>query len=116
MPKKSTTPKAGESIVWTGKNLADVRKFHKDVQHYPDDPNAAPHYRDASQHPDNLHVTTDDGHTLIVAKGDTIARDAEGRLTVMQTGHERPTATGLPGEQQYQASGDDTIKGKGGTR
>lgn len=83
------------SIKWTGKNLAEVKKVHKDVKHYPraagDDL-----YRDASQHPDNLHLEVD-GRTLILAVGDTLTKDSEGQLTVQQTGTKRPTATGRHG-------------------
>ena len=84
---------AATSIVWTGKNLAEVRRFHKQVAHYPraegDDS-----YRDPSQHPDNLHLTREDGTTLVAAPGDTITRGLDGLLAVVEGQGRRPTATG----------------------
>lgn len=83
------------SVKWTGTNLAEVKKLHAKVSHYPradgDDL-----YRDASQHPDNLHLEVD-GMTLIAAVGDTITKDADGAITVQQTGTKRPTPTGRHG-------------------
>jgi hypothetical protein len=112
MPKKQS---AG-SIIWTGKNLADVRRFHPDVAHYPAGPKDT-FPRDASQHPDNLHVDAD-GHTLIAAIGDTLTKDTEGRITVEQTGKARPVATsGQPGAgRTHAAEGTDAMKGKGGAK
>ena len=84
-----------QSIVWNGKNLAAVKAFHKDVKHYPrkagDDS-----YRDASQHPDNLHLEVD-GRMLIAAPGDTITKDAKGGLSVVEGSGRRPAATGRHG-------------------
>ena len=81
-------PKLSEkSVKWTGKNLSEIKKFHRDVAHYPIDPEddgpQAP--RDASQHPDNLHVHGKDGTTSIARVGDTITKDAAGRITVTST-------------------------------
>lgn len=87
---------AKQSVKWTGKNLAEVKRLHKDVAHYPrekDDDS----YRDASQHPDNLHLTREDGTTLVAAPGDTITRDASGMLAVVQGQGRRPVATGRHG-------------------
>lgn len=83
-------------VVWTGKNLAAVKALHGKVAHYPrkdgDDS-----YRSADQHPDNLHVTTPEGHTLVVAIGDTLTKDVDGRLSVQQGAKARPVATGRHG-------------------
>ena len=87
--------KKAESIVWTGKNLAEVKAFHKQVAHYPRE-EGDDSYRDASQHPDNLHLE-DEGRTLVAAPGDTITRDAKGRLAVEESDGRRPVATGRLG-------------------
>lgn len=83
------------SIKWNGKNLAAVKKLHAKVAHHPraagDDL-----YRDPSQHPDNLHLEVD-GMTVIASLGDTITKDAAGKISVQQTGTKRPTATGRHG-------------------
>lgn len=89
MAKKTAGP-AG-TFRWTGDNLADAKHFHRDVAHYPEDVKAAPVYRDESQHPDVLHVNTDDGHTLLVRPGDTLHRNARGQLSV-----ERPDTPPAP--------------------
>ena len=82
-----------DQIVWTGKNLAAVKAFHTGVAHHPrakgDDS-----YRSADQHPDNLHITTEEGHTLVAALGDTLVRDRLGRVWVQETASKRPTASG----------------------
>lgn len=88
MPKGKT-----ESIKWTGKNLAEIKRVYKNAAHYPREAGDES-YRDASQHPDNLHLTNEDGTTLVAAVGDTITKDAEGRVTVQQTAAKRPVATG----------------------
>jgi hypothetical protein len=75
------------SITWTGKNLAEVRKFWRNVKHYPE--RGQPHYRDWTQHPDNLHVTTPEGHTVILEPGDSLTREATGRLGVRKAAKPR---------------------------
>jgi hypothetical protein len=86
---------SSESVTWTGKNLAEVKRFHKAVAHYPrSEEEGDDGYRDASQHPDNLHLEREDGTTLIAAPGDAIGRDAAGNLTVTPGEGERPKATG----------------------
>jgi hypothetical protein len=77
MPKKKS---ASGSIQWTGKNLAEIKQLHKGVAHHPE--KGTPHFRDWTQHPDNLHITTDEGHTVIAEIGDSIVRGADGRITV----------------------------------
>lgn len=110
------TKKTTGSIRWTGKNLAAVRAFHKDVAHYPEDPKAQAFTRDASQHPDNLHLEVD-GRTLTVGIGDTITRDADGLLAVTRGGKApRTLSPASLGGPTHDAEGNDTIKGKGGAR
>lgn len=105
-----------DSIKWTGKNLAEVKRFHKDVAHYPRAEGDAS-YRDASQHPDNLHLTTKDGATIIVALGDTITKDDDGQITVQQTAKQRPAATGQHGPGRVVAAeGTERVRGKGGAK
>lgn len=90
------------SVKWTGKNLAEVKRLHKNVAHFPEKKGEAPFRRDYTQHPDNLHITTDEGHTVIAEIGDSIVRDAEGRITVEKAANPRepralrqvPPATG----------------------
>ena len=107
---------ASNEIKWTGKNLAEVRRFHKDVAHFPRK-EGDESYRDASQHPDNLHVTREDGSTLVVALGDTLVRDRQGRLWVQETATERPQATGHTGPGRgVAADGRMSAKTKGGAR
>lgn len=67
-------------VTWTGKNLAAMKKLHPRVRHYPENPNK-PHYRDWTQHPDNLHVELG-GATNIVEIGDSLVRDAKGNVTI----------------------------------
>jgi hypothetical protein len=119
------------SVKWTGKNLADVKKLHKDVAHYPaegkpkgfvslrvGDTPPVPYSevpRDWSQHPDNLHLEVD-GRTLIAALGDTITKDADGNITVEPTGKERPKASGRIYGRMIDAEASDGLKGKGGAK
>ena len=102
------------SIKWTGKNFAEVKALHKSVAHYPASAKGEAYYRDATQHPDNLHLEVE-GRTLIAAVGDTITKDAGGRITVQPTG-KRPTASGTPGGRTVKAEGTDSMKGKGGAK
>jgi hypothetical protein len=108
MPKGKT-----DSIEWTGKNLAEVKRFHKNVAHYPRE-KGDESYRDASQHPDNLHLTREDGTTLIAALGDTITKDADGRITVEQTG-KRPVATGKMFGRVIAAEASDGVRARAKT-
>ena len=82
------------SVKWTGKNLADVKKVHPKVHHYPRE-KGDDLYRDASQHPDNLHLEVD-GRTVVVYLGDTITKDADGNVSVERTG-KPPAASGRHG-------------------
>lgn len=113
MAKPRKQSEAGR-IIWTGKNLADVRKFHKDVEHYPRE-EGDNSYRDPSQHHDNLHIEAQ-GQTLIAAPGDTLVRDRLGRVWVQETAVRRPEATGVIGDRQYQAEGREGSRAKGGTQ
>jgi hypothetical protein len=106
--------KKSDSVTWTGKNLAEVRKFHKAVAHHPR-AEGDESYRDASQHPENLHLETAEGTTLVIAPGDTIMKDAKGRLLVRPNGT-RPGATGRIGGPTVAAEAYDGLKGKGGAR
>ena len=106
------------SVKWTGKNLAEIKKLHKDVAHYPVEKGKVEGevpseevYRDWSQHPDNLHIEAD-GRTLIVALGDTITKDENGRITVEQTAKERPQSGGRlgPGQVYNVSAGPDAAQ------
>jgi hypothetical protein len=82
-----------QSVMWSGKNLAEVRKLHRKVKHYPakardDFP------RDYTQHPDHLHVETEEGHTLVLAPGDQLVKE-DGKISVKR-GSNPPTPN-----QQY---------------
>lgn len=101
-------------VIWTGKNLADVKRLAKDVAHHPADKDKELP-RDWSQHPDNLHVEVD-GRTLIAAIGDTIAKDADGNVTIEHTGKARPKATGRIYGRIIEAEASDGLKGKGGAK
>jgi hypothetical protein len=108
-------PKSNE-VVWTGKNLAEIKKLHRDVAHYPE-AEGEDFPRDASQHPDNLHIATDEGHTLVLGIGDALAKDKDGNLSVVK-GNTVPRKLGAAkakGRSQA-AEGNDTIRGKGGSR
>ena len=84
----------GETLIWTGENLADVKRFYRHVAQYPAEPKER-FPRDASQHPDNLHLEID-GQTVIAAKGDTLVKDDEGKVSVRQTARTRPVALAPP--------------------
>lgn len=103
------------SIKWTGKNLAEVKRLHKDVAHHPTGKDEDQMPRDWSQHADNLHVEVD-GRTLIAALGDTITKDADGNVTVEPTGKQRPVATGRVYGRTIDAEASDGLKGKGGAK
>src|SRR3954467_13527015 len=76
------TKRAAARVVWTGKNLAAVKKIHRHVAHHPEKAREAPYFRDWTQHPDNLHITTDEGHTVVAEIGDALVRSADGRISV----------------------------------
>ena len=84
-------------VTWTGNNLAAVKKVYARVRHYPENPKK-PHYRDWTQHPDNLHVDLEGymasggllakgqkfAYSVILEVGDSLAKDAKGNVTIVK--------------------------------
>jgi len=78
-----------KKVQWTGKNLAEIKRIHKDVAHFPEREKDPPHYRDWTQHPDNLHVTTEEGHTVILEIGDSLVKDDDGTVRMIKSKNPR---------------------------
>lgn len=78
-----------KKVQWTGKNLAEIKRIHKNVAHFPESEKDPPHYRDWTQHPDNLHITTEEGHTVIAEIGDSLVKSEDGTIRLVKSKNPR---------------------------